>query len=326
MLHICKVKATITNRVREARTRAGLSQAQLARQVGVSRQALIAVESGRQVPGTRLALLLAAALESSVDALFALRPDRLPIAGDGRVVLGRVDGSWVAHPAGPGTRADGLGDAGIQPMAELQTLERNILVAGCAPLLGLLAARVPEVRWIPAGSGRALKLLASGKVHVAGLHRPDTASEVRRRFGERMRRVHLTRWRQGLLVRPGNPLGLRSLDDLHSGMAFAGREVGSYAASLVEGRGLSGPVARGHMEVARFVAAGVADAGVAIEAVALQNGLTFVPLTEERFDLVLPPERMQHAAPLLDALTHIGFRSEVACLGGYEIGEAGATA
>ena len=40
---------------------------------------------------------------------------RPPPGGFGWVVLGRVDGAWVAHPAGPGTRADGLGDGGIQP-------------------------------------------------------------------------------------------------------------------------------------------------------------------------------------------------------------------
>ena len=50
---------------------AGLSQLQLANRVGISRQALAAIEGGRQVPSTRLALRLARLLGVSVERLFA---------------------------------------------------------------------------------------------------------------------------------------------------------------------------------------------------------------------------------------------------------------
>jgi putative transcriptional regulator len=62
----------LRNTIREARTRLGLTQAELAARVDVSRKTINTVENGVFVPSTVLALKLAAALGTSVDELFAL--------------------------------------------------------------------------------------------------------------------------------------------------------------------------------------------------------------------------------------------------------------
>ena len=63
----------LQNTLREERARRNLTQAQLAELVGVSRKTINTVENGIFVPSTMLALKLAKALETTVEALFRLR-------------------------------------------------------------------------------------------------------------------------------------------------------------------------------------------------------------------------------------------------------------
>jgi putative transcriptional regulator len=63
----------LDNRLREERIRRGLTQAQLAESIGVSRKTINTVENGIFVPSTVLALRLAKALGTTVEALFQLR-------------------------------------------------------------------------------------------------------------------------------------------------------------------------------------------------------------------------------------------------------------
>ena len=62
----------LLNRLKDARTALGLTQAELAARVGVSRKTINTVENGVFVPSTILALKLAAALGRRVEDLFAL--------------------------------------------------------------------------------------------------------------------------------------------------------------------------------------------------------------------------------------------------------------
>jgi len=62
----------LANRLREERTRRNLTQAQLAELVEVSRKTINTVENGVFVPSTVLALRLARALGTTVEALFQL--------------------------------------------------------------------------------------------------------------------------------------------------------------------------------------------------------------------------------------------------------------
>ena len=358
----------LENSVRRRRRAEGFSQTALAERLGVSRQAIHAIESGAQVPSTALGLRMARVFGCAVEDLFSLPSDPgiralLAPAPPGRatgsrVALGRVDGRWVAHRlrADGSTAADGVlagesegADAEVVPLVDVGHLGRNVLVAGCAPLLGAVANRVARrfndarVTWLRAGNARALDLLGRRLVHVAGLHLStedggrDTAAAARRALpGQRLLVVHLTRWRQGLVVPPGNPLGLGSgADLLRPGLTVARREEGSGAADLIarivaEADGCAappatGPLAAGHAEVARLVRWGAADVGIAIESAALAEGLDFVPLTEERFDLVLPAALASQPpiSRLIDALDDPGFRTEVSHLPGYDGSQSG---
>lgn len=58
--------------LREARTAAGLTQAELAQRIGVSRKTINTVENGVFTPSTLLALKLARSLGTTVEALFGL--------------------------------------------------------------------------------------------------------------------------------------------------------------------------------------------------------------------------------------------------------------
>lgn len=63
---------TLGNTLKEARTAAGLTQAELAEKVGVSRKTINTVENGVFIPSTLLALKLAQALRKKVEDLFYL--------------------------------------------------------------------------------------------------------------------------------------------------------------------------------------------------------------------------------------------------------------
>jgi putative transcriptional regulator len=56
--------------LRELRTGGGLTQEELGKKVGVSRQAIIAIETGRHEPSLTLAYRLAAQFGKSVEAVF----------------------------------------------------------------------------------------------------------------------------------------------------------------------------------------------------------------------------------------------------------------
>ena len=357
----------LENLVRQHRKAAGLSQRALAETLGVSRQAIHAIESGSQIPSTSLGLRMARVFGCAVEDIFRLvvdpgmranlAPSPSGRATGTRVALGHVDGRWVAHrlPAHGMTAADGIlagepdgAEADVQPLADVGSLKQNVLVAGCAPLLGAVASRVARrysdarVTWLRAGNAHAMHLLGEFLVHVAGLHFSsenggnDTAAAARRALpGHRLLIVNLTKWRQGLVVPPGNPLGITSgADLLRDGLGIARREQGSGAAELAAriaraegsaGPPSAGPVASGHAEVARLVRWGSADTGIAIESAALAEGLDFVPLTEERFDLVVPAS-LASGTPvsrLIEALDDPGFRTEVSHLPGYDGSQSG---
>lgn len=66
------MEAVIRNTVNEKRTKAGLTQEELAKRVGVTRQTIIAIERGNYTPSVLLALKLAEAFSVSVEKLFSI--------------------------------------------------------------------------------------------------------------------------------------------------------------------------------------------------------------------------------------------------------------
>jgi len=225
------------------------------------------------------------------------------------------------------------------------------VIAGCDPaiyLAGDYLRRRPAagmlVGW-SMGSAAAIEALKRREVHVAGLHVVDARTGesnlpyVRRNLkGQDVTVVTFASWQQGLMVKKGNPKHLRRVEDLaRKDITIANRETGAGARLLLDQKlavaGLTGRqvngyqrVAGSHLEVARLIAEGQADAGIGTPAVAQLRGLDFIELQTERYDLVIPtPYVSLHrgVADLLDMITSRTFRAEVEALGGYDMRETG---
>ena len=173
-----------------------------------------------------------------------------------------------------------------------------------------------------AGSVDALQALAQGRCAVAGFHVPPLQGGAHP-FAAVMRRwlkpgVHkligCLRRTLGLMVRPGNPLGLRGLVDLvgtaPGGARFVNRQSGSGTRLLIDHLlarqgiaaaqipGYLGPPEDSHVAVAAAIGSGLADVGPGIEAAAAQFGLGFVPLIDEDYFLVCLKDTLDHPALL----------------------------
>jgi putative molybdopterin biosynthesis protein len=150
--------------------------------------------------------------------------------------------------------------------------------------------------------------------------------------------VTLAHRQQGLIVPPGNPRGFRGLDEaVGDGARIVNRNRGSgtrvWLDRVLAGAGIDTASVAGyerevatHEQAARAVADGTADVALGIFAAARTQGLDFVPLMEERYDLVTPTPVYESdlMAPLLEMLHDEGFKRSVDGLGGYATRETGA--
>jgi len=196
------------------------------------------------------------------------------------------------------------------------------------------------------GSLGGLVALRDGLCHLAGSHLLDPATGeytvpyVDRVFGAAAAEVAIVRLvhrDQGLLVAAGNPLGIAGIADLtRPGLRYVNRQRGAGTRVLLDhelGRlGIDPGAIEGypreeptHLAVAAAIAAGRADAGLAIMAAAKPFGLDFVPVTREPYDLVVAPGAVDspQLAPLWSLLRSDRFQSAVTDLGGYSAKEMG---
>ena len=145
-------------------------------------------------------------------------------------------------------------------------------------------------------------------------------------------------WRdQGLVLAPGNPLGVMTLQDIAAKQARVvtrQHEAGSqllFVHLLAEaGMGLGDidtvePPARSETDVGLAVLEDKADAGLAIAAIAHQFRLEFLPLHRERFDLLV--RRREYFEPpfqkLLAFARSPAFRSRAEEMAGYDVSAMG---
>jgi molybdate transport repressor ModE-like protein len=149
------------------------------------------------------------------------------------------------------------------------------------------------------GSEEALDRLRRGTVDAAGFHGgTETEPPVQAGSGEAgIEILPLFQREQGLMLAPGNPLGIGSLADLAATSArFVNRQPGSGTRAwfdrLLADAGLPANAIRGygheeftHGAVAAVVASGGADAGMGVRAAAERLGLAFVPLGRETYFL-----------------------------------------
>jgi putative molybdopterin biosynthesis protein len=350
-------------RLRLARQARGFSQQQLAGMAGVSRQAVSAVESGLSDPSLRVALALGRALGLTVEVLFgpaipepvvAVRP-LAPLGKPGaRVSLAPVGDSFVALPlAGATVSRAGFAPAGgrvsgTDEVSPLGPPRPTLVVAGCDPALPLLELPLSLLDqpvsfiWWPCPSQEALSLAAEGLVHVAGAHLRGQSGDyntgaARELLSDGAEVIGFCSWREGLVLRPELAGRITDIAEVAAaGLRLVNREQGAEARRVldrelarhgVDGGQLTGyqTTATGHLEVAAAIAAGLADAGIASEPAALAYDLAFVPLTAERFDLVVPAAQVgsREVQGLLRALSSPWLLDQLASLPGYGVSQCG---
>lgn len=203
-----------------------------------------------------------------------------------------------------------------------------------------LSARL-EVLMQPVGSLDGLVNLRMGLCNLAGTHLLDPSGEynvptICRLFPDRqVHLVTLAHRTQGWIVAPGNPLGIRSVEDLvRPDIHFFNRNSGSGTRLWLDAElqriGLPiekvngyDKIAKTHTEAAETVETGIADMVLGLEAAAEQHGLGFIPLFAERYDLVFSHESMQTLEPVLNFLQTAQFRRGMSTLAGYESAHTG---
>ncbi|TDA69691.1 MAG: molybdopterin biosynthesis protein [Clostridia bacterium] len=193
------------------------------------------------------------------------------------------------------------------------------------------------------GSIGGLMALRAGEAVCAGLHLldPETGTYnetyVKRYLDRPCVLVNLVYRQQGLMVQPGNPKNITGIKDLaRPEVEIVNRQPGAgtrvFLDYLLAREGIDPSQVKGyrreqfsHLAVAASVAGGTADAGLGILAAAKALGLEFIPLGQERYDLLFPRKfmaeaRVQH---LLTAIRDPGFQAEVAGMGGYDLSDCG---
>ena len=239
----------------------------------------------------------------------------------------------------------------VELLRPLEEIEGNLVAVGshdlCLDVLAdLLRGEGDGVRLSSShvGSLGGLRALRDGVCHLAGCHLLDptdgsyNTSFVRRYLpGLPVTLVHLVDREQGLAVAPGNPKGLQGLADLaRPDCRFVNRQAGSgtrvlldhlldqegIAAASIDGYGTEEFT---HMAVAVAVASGAADAGMCVRSAARALGLDFLPVTTERYELVMATASLGHPGlqRLLQVIASPAFALRAARLGGYDTAGTG---
>jgi len=258
--------------------------------------------------------------------------------------LVQAEGLLEMEPAREGLDAGEEVRVGL--LVERDRLEGTVLAVGSHDLAldvlaGYLRGIHPGITLASAraGSLAGLAALRRGEAHLAGIHLLDPATGeynlpyvARYLPGTRVLLVTLALREQGIMVAPGNPLGIMGLPDLaRPGVTMVNRQRGSGTRVLLDvelGRlGLDPERLQGyereeysHLAVAAAVAGGTADAGLGIFAAARALGLDFVPLATERYELAIPEKNLDHTGVrlLLEVVEDQSFRTAVQALGGYD--------
>lgn len=194
---------------------------------------------------------------------------------------------------------------------------------------------------LPVGSLDGLVNLRQGLCQISGSHLLDESGEyntpfVKHLFPERDVEVITLAYRmQGLMLAGGNPKGIKKVADIAKpNVRFVNRNRGSGTRLWLDAelRRLRIPVekisgyenqVKTHSEAANLITQNKADVSLGLQAAAHQKGLDFIPLFDERYDLVLPREQEKNLNPLLDYIQTADFREMLSSLTGYNTRHSG---
>jgi len=343
----------IVNLVTEYRHRLGWSQQKLAECSGLSRAAISAIETGRVIPSTAAALVLAEVFHCSVEEIFSLGKLGIqnvhwawtPMRRVGRFWRAKVEDKVLLIPT-ESTVVGTLGHDGVYGPSGITVIRpldprKTLVIAGCDPAVALLSEQVSAIsnlRVIPLtrSSQKAIELLEKGLVHAAGLHfssetaKADNRTVASKVMKQEFRLLRVARWEEGIVTDPS--LRMRSIEAvLESDIRWVGREKGSAARECLDhvlGRWRPEGYkyqALGHHGVTETISSGWAQAGVCVRLPAEENGLNFLKVREENYDLCFPVGAESEPAikGLLKAVRSTFYRKHLGQLPGYSTDTTG---
>ena len=194
------------------------------------------------------------------------------------------------------------------------------------------------------GSMGGIMAIRRGEAHFGGTHLLDentgeyNVSFITRFLADTpLQLINLCYREQGLIVPKGNPHRITSLADLIArNLTFINRQKGAGTRLLTDkilrDSNLEPDQLAGynheeytHMNVAASVLSGSVDAGMGIRAAAQALDLDFVPVAEERYDLIVPTVFLDDARmkAALDLMNNDSFKTRIEELGGYNLRDCG---
>mgnify|MGYP001291527682 CR=1 FL=1 len=286
-----------------------------------------------------------------------------------RVKVGKVGDKMVAAPLARGAgaamslvRADGFCvieqnsegvEAGDPVQVELYRdkaeVENTVVIIGSHDLiLDVAADMMPNlhpgmfVSSTHVGSMGGLMALKRKEAHLAPIHLLDeetgeyNLSYIRRLFGSgKIALIKGVGRTQGILVKKGNPLGIKGIEDL-PGCRYVNRQRGAGTRVLFDYKlkqlGIAPEQINGyereaatHMAVAAAVGSDGADAGMGILSAAKAMDLDFIPVGPEEYDFAVPLEYLElpHIKAFIEILKMDEFHKRLDELGGYTYERAG---
>jgi excisionase family DNA binding protein len=265
------------------------------------------------------------------------------LVAHGGVPCSKVTGKWLF----PRAALDRWVEAGLAYPDGFTPADPPPIIGGSHdPLLEWAARRSDSgLALLSEGSSAGLARLERHAVAMAAIHLHARVDEDDANVAGVRALAHahdavviaFARREQGLLAAPGNPLGLAQLSDVVAAQARFGMRQGGAGAQLLlhklanragistEALPATGtPYATGQ-DLAFAIRAGEVDCGIATRAVAAANGLGFVPLVWERFDLALRRRTYFEPGPqrLFALMREPEFRRHADQLTGYDVSEAG---
>lgn len=282
-----------------------------------------------------------------------------------RVTLGKVGGSLVAVPISGGagvitsfTKADGIlrvpqnlegiesgKEVTVELISDEEKINNALIVTGSHdPVIDEIADIMKRRGCLftltssHVGSMGAITALKTKTAHVGAIHLLDgetgkyNESYVEKYFPEGgVTLIKGVKRVQGLMVRKGNPLGVRGFSDITKG-TYVNRQGGSgtrvLCDYLLKKNGISPDSVKGyyneeftHTAVAAAIKNGNADMGLGILSAAKMYDLDFIPICHEEYDILVSDDAKdsENVRVFLDILKSDEFRKRTEKLGGYGI-------
>lgn len=240
----------------------------------------------------------------------------------------------------------------VELLRDIKEIENTIVFIGShdnlLDVLANLLHKLPPVHRLSSahvGSMGGIMAIKRKEAHFAGSHLMDEKTgEYNIPFIQRFLKeiplvlLNLSYREQGIIIPRGNPANIKNFEDLaRPGIKFVNRQKGSgtrlLTDMLINKFKISPTKIKGydleeytHMNVASAVASKRGDAGMGIRSAAKALDLDFIPITEERYDLIIPKKYFddEKTAKILTIIReNKEFQNTVRAMGGYSLRDSG---